>query len=449
MSGGQGAGAHHAPSARSDAGFSIVEVIAAMVIFALVSAGALTMVLRATTSVRGNQDRVIAAALAASELDRLAALGSENIPLGRTETTVQIPAGDFTITSDATWAAIGAPINPCSVGDGVSPARSYLRLQVSVLGGDLTVPQTTDGLVYPSDAEPLFGVGTLTVLVTNSAGQPVSGTGVAGSAQAGPSFGLVTPSDGCLYIPDLVAGSWAVRVTKQGYRAEVPGQEIGNAQIAALRNTALTFVIDRPGRIDVTVASGEFTLPESLTFSYGRSDTSTVFLADGSVFPATLEDMWPSAYTLTLGDCPATVPGSSVTVAVPAGGTASATLPAGLVEFVAPEGSAITATRLDVPEGVSCTVAFELGAVGADQVLRAALPYGLWSVGISPSLALVDRTEARMFLGPAGSPCSVTWLRTAPPGEDLGEDEEPPPPEDDLPELSSPCPVAAPQAVSP
>jgi prepilin-type N-terminal cleavage/methylation domain-containing protein len=394
------------PSSRlggADDGFSLVEVMTALIVFALVSAGALTLVLRAAGTIRGNQDRVLAAAIAASELDRLRDLGSSAVDLGRSTRTEITDSGEFTVTTDATWVSLGVQTDPCDVGDGVDVDQSYLRIHVEVTGGDIDAPQTTDTLLYPQDLAPSRGVGTMTVQVSDSAGVPLADVAVTGTDGAGNSFSQVTGTEGCVFVPDLPSGTnWQVGVARSGYRTESPGgEQKAGVAVDALANTDLAFTIEQPGSFTVTAGSADFPLPEGTAFTYQRGADS-ITAGAGTTFPAVVSDLWPDQYIAWLGSCPLITADSAANIVVAAGGAVSAPLPAAAVEFVAEAGTVITLTSLDA----GCDAQYTLSPAGEDFLVRSAVPFGTWRASVDPAAAPGAQT---FFVDETVTPCSVSW----------------------------------------
>lgn len=444
-------------SDRSDVGFSLVEVMAALVIFALVSAGALTLVIRAATAVRGNQDRVLAASLAATEIDLWRGEGAYSVPLGRTERTVETESGDFLVTTDAIWATLGVSADPCDVGDGVDLEQSYLRLHVEVFGGDLDVPQTSDALLYPEERAPAPGEGTMTVQTSDSAGAPLSGVTVNGSNGAGSQFSQVTGAEGCVFIPDLLeSNSWTVSVTKSGYRTKSSGGEtVAGISVNDLSNTDLAFTLEKPGAFTVTTATAEFPLPAEFGFTY-LGDGGAEVSEPGTTFPATVDDLWPGRYTAWLGDCSAVSIDSAATIDVTPGGTSSAALPAASVELVAPEGSVVTFTSTDS----GCDAVFSLEPTGENLLAQTSLPFGTWQVDVAPA---ADPGAQTAYLAAGQATCSISWdvpnsitqeeadalaeaseSPSSSPDPSTSPSAEPTPEPTILPEVSEPCPSEEP-----
>jgi len=389
-----------------DEGFTLVEVMVAMAVFLLVSAATLSLITTSLDAVRGNADRVYAAALARSEVESLRTLGSAAVPLGATARSVTTDAGDFTITRTATWVDIGAPTNPCEVGPGVTPGKSYLRVRVDVVGGDLEGPQTVSGIVYPRDTPPTENTGTMTVKVSDDIGDPVSGVSVTGTNGAGQTFQQTTGPDGCIFAPDLAAGSnWSVVISKAGYITEQPNaQSSSGVVVNELQNTPLTFTYAASGTLVVTAGHNGFPVPAGMPFRFQPNTLNKPANASGG-YPVTITGLWPDDYTGWLLPCSASSAGSTASATLAAG--ASATMPLGgtRVELLGPEGQNVRA----VPAS-PCSTDYPLGAWAVEErdaarylvPTRLSLPDGTWT--------LTSAGESRtIVLSASTGRCSVKW----------------------------------------
>jgi prepilin-type N-terminal cleavage/methylation domain-containing protein len=423
-----------------DEGFSLVEVIVAMAIFLIVSAAALGLIMTSLQTVRGNADRVYAAAVARGEVDYLRTLGSGAIPLGASTRTVSGAGGDFTVTRTATWVDAGVATNPCNVGPGVSPGKSYLRVQVEVVGEELDAPQRLDAIVYPSDTVPTQNTGTVTVVVVDASNAPVPGVTVTGSNGAGSTFQQVTGPDGCVFVPDLVVGaSWLVTVSKPGYITEELNGEAQTVAVEELQNTPVDVVYSQPGSLTVTAGGGGFPVPEGMPFSL-TPDTRNRAPSTFASYPVTVTGLWPDGYDTLFRGCLASGTGSARSAVVGAGETASLDLGGTRIELVGPEGDGVRA----IP-AAPCTNEYPLGAWDDTLLKQATLPAGTWtlrSAGVDVQVVLDDG------LGQ----CSVSWDNpdaiTQQEYDDLLADPDfNLTPEDlanltILPEVSAPCPTA-------
>ena len=200
-----------------EGGFTLVEVMVATAVFVIASIAVLTLVVNSVRTIGANADRVYAASLVRSEIERLQGIGASAIGPGTVTSTVVDPNGQrtFTLTRTADWVALGQGTTLCRQSGAVNAA--YLRVQVSAMGGKLKSPQSANTLIYTYNSEdPNTGV--LKVTVKDSVGAPISGATVTGLDQArlGSSLNAVTDASGCVTMVDAIAGVWDVTVTVPG-----------------------------------------------------------------------------------------------------------------------------------------------------------------------------------------------------------------------------------------
>ena len=287
----------------SDGGFSLVEIMVALAIFLVASGAVLGLIMLSLGTVRANSDRVNAATIARAEVDALRTLQTQDIPQGETTRTVDTEAGEYTITRNANWIPLDSSVNPCDAGEGIQPDGSYLRLNVSVTGGELDAPQEVDALIYPTDAVPSADTGTMTVSVRNSLNQPVSDVGVtvrntSGEYREYPSL----QAAGCEFIPGLKAGpDWTVTLTSNNYITENLNAETQIVTVDALGNTPVSFIVEQARSIEFNATSDGYSAPDGVPFEF-EPDTRDRAV-DTFSYPATVSGLWPDDYTAWLRPC--------------------------------------------------------------------------------------------------------------------------------------------------
>lgn len=435
-----------------EAGYSLVEVIVAMTVFVIVSAAVMTFIIGSADAIRGNSDRVYAAAIARSTLDDLRAVGANGIEQGQTVETVTSQAGTFTVTTTARWEDV-AVTDECTVGEGVVAGKSLMSVRIDVVGGDIGSPQSISGYVYPTDTEAEAGTGTVSVSVSDNEGAPVAGVIVSGSDSASGSFEAVTNNDGCAFVPDVLAGSgWAITVDRSGFITEYPG-DAGQSGIVvdALGNTPVTFAMAQSGSVTFRAGSAGYPVPAGLGFTF-QPDTWALVPATVDAYPATVTGLWPTVYTAWLLPCPTAAQASEVTVAVGPGAAATADLGGVRIDIVAPELSVVVAVFPDDTNLGACGATYALGTLDESLLLGVTLPAGRWrleATGADPvsQVIVLDGTEGT---------CSVSWdvpgavSATASPtptptptqtGAATGPPEPTPSPTRTLPAVSEPCPT--------
>ena len=114
-----------------DGGFTLVEVVAAMVVFALAAVSVIALLSSALNVSRKNRTRVEAAQVAARAIEtaRNAVKRSIAIP---NDTTQQMSVGQtvFTVATHATWTNVGATGSLCT---GAVPGDvAYRRIEATV-----------------------------------------------------------------------------------------------------------------------------------------------------------------------------------------------------------------------------------------------------------------------------------------------------------------------------
>jgi prepilin-type N-terminal cleavage/methylation domain-containing protein len=440
------ASGRHAPGhpENGDAGFTLVEVIVAMGIFLIVTAATLGLIMTSLTTVRGNADRVYAAALARGEVDNLRTLGSAAIPLGATTRTTATDAGTFTITRTATWVDIGAPTNPCQVGPGVAPGKSYLRVQVEVVGEDLEAAQHVDAIVYPKDTPTTQNTGTITVAVNDDQGEPVSGVLVAGTNGSGGTFQQTTGPDGCVFVPDLVISppNWSVTVSKSGYITEQLNAQTQQKAVAELQNTPFTYTFDASGSITFTAGSGGFPVPDGMPFTFSP-DTRNRQPSSFSTYPVAVNGLWPDQYTGWLRPCVGAGEGNYATTDLAAGSTATLDLGGTRVELVGPKTASVVVKYATT--GRLCNVTYTLGGWNASLLKKTSLPAGTWTFEVTGATPLTRTVVLSQGLGLCSVSFNVPDAVTQAEADELLADPEYVPPPDGLvilPEVSEPCPTS-------
>ncbi len=400
---------------RADDGFTLVEVIAAAVIFVVVSTATLGLLINAIQAVRDNADRVYAAGLARSEVENLRGIGAYGITLGLVTRTVTTPKGTFDISTTSQWVGLNQTTSPCDVASGTVPGNDYVRVHVEVIGGRLGAAQSIDTIIQPQDTSDKVNTGSVTVKVVDAVGAPVSGVAVSGIdlTGSGDRFSYLTGAEGCVFAPQATASSqWQVTVSKAGYVTEAAGTNVKTGQVQVLQNTKLLF--DYAAASNITMASGssEYPLPDAMPFTLLADPLGRAPLQVTS-YPVSVTGLWPypAGYQTWLGSCLDAAPGygtsprtsatSATTVPAPAGGASTSVLGGVEVLFRGLTVAApITMTHAAEAAG-RCTsaVTYAVGTTGALGRLKATLPYGGWtfaSPGAPDQVVILDPSTPTM-----------------------------------------------------
>lgn len=407
-----------APRLRGDEGFTLLEVMAALLVFVIVSTATVSLLILGLRTVRENTARVQAATIARTQLDSLRQRGAALVPVGVSTGAPTGTSARFTVRTTSQW--VGLDQGATSACTAQSPGQAYLRVAIDVSSPDLKGPQRLESLIIPEPGEgpgaALTGpTGALALTVVDQLGQPVSDARVTGTDTSQPTnaFSLTTGSDGCLYLPAMkVSGSLKVTVGKAGYVASTP---TGTTQTVQVTNAGLTRVAFRYApATSIQFASGVpgFALAPTTPVTWQPSTTgavaSTVTAATGPT------GLWPATtgFSAWLGGCTDSTPSaygaSAASFAFVAGGPSAAALVAApvFVSGVTP-GLAVSA-RYGGSDPACSGLVLDLGKADASGTLAVLLPYGTWT------LAAGGQTRALPALTPTAAPAPAVFTLAVP-----------------------------------
>jgi prepilin-type N-terminal cleavage/methylation domain-containing protein len=404
----------HAPGQgrrpRSDDGFTIVEVMVAMVVFVIVSTATIAILVAGLRTIRDNSDRVSAASIARSKVEDLRATGANSLTQGVTSETSA--DGRFTISTETYWVPVtDQAVSSCVVGNNPDLQESRMRAHVEVIGGRLSSPQTIDALIQPKDEVPLANVGSMTVLVRDSDGAtPVPGTVVRGThSSLVYAFEAVTDPFGCIFAPNLEPGTWMVVASKPGFVPPTTGADDSGIDVLAGQNSPAEFSLAQAGALSVDSAYPNYPIPRQIPFQMAPDPLSSL-PSPLPEYPVSISGMYPGTYRLWLGPCPET-PSSEYQANVTGGVTTVVPLPGVRVDLVAPPGTSI---RIVGGETEECPIAvdYPVGTTDDESIQRVNLPIGTWSFQpTGPGLP----NKNDVTLTATQPTCSLVW--EAPPPE--------------------------------
>jgi type II secretory pathway pseudopilin PulG len=387
-------------------GYSVVELMVAVTIFALVFAAVSLGIGRALELNRSNRNRSAGAYLAARQLEevRSTATGDfEAVALGHTEQT----SGVYTIAQDVTWTSPGTTSTSCNVPTGSGAALAYKRVTVTVTWTDMggVQPVVSQTLLTPPGGiyDPNDGHVLVQVFDRNAAplaGQTITLSGPESASQP-------TTTEGCVFFAYLDPGSYMVTLNSTGYvgrQGDQPAEQ--TVAVQATQISTLQFDYDRAATLGVTLntPSGPPTaaIPSGIALTAANSNLTVgtkIFseASTGSGTPRTVTPLFPysSGYEVWAGDCadadPALHPGGSRGPALASnpGGTTSGTATLGAVDVtvrrVLPGVFVNNATVSGIhAAGTGCTAGETLtpptARTNALGRLRLALPYGTWKI---------------------------------------------------------------------
>ncbi|WP_295127505.1 prepilin-type N-terminal cleavage/methylation domain-containing protein [uncultured Leifsonia sp.] len=289
-----------------DQGFTLIEVLVAMMVFGILSVLVAYLLTSAMTITRSNRSSEVAANLAAQAIDQArSATNVFSVVSGVTTTTVD--GTTYTVTKSAGWLTNTGTASDC----GTSGLLQNKTLNVAVTWSGMRTgasPVQASTLLAPAGPINDPTTGTIIVHVRDASGVGVAGVpiGVAVDGSVSPNTGTtVSPApsatdvDGCSYVLKVVPGSYIVTIGTAG-----DGRISSDQQ--------------QPLKLSVPVTAGQSSV---LDKQYDTAATPKLTLAPGA--PATT--MFPTNLTVTYvpqGDAYTT----RVTTATVSGVTTTSTL---------------------------------------------------------------------------------------------------------------------------
>jgi len=356
-------------STSTEAGFSLVEVMAAMAILVVLTAATVGILINSLEAIRGNSDRVKAASIARTKLAELRNQGADAVMAGSVDNApVELIETDydgtgFTVTTTSRWVGFDEDTNPWAPGVGGSPTQGYAQSRIEVVGGGLQAPQFIDAVVPPTSGVANGEGGAATVYVRGEDDQPLSGRQVTATSTAAGAVGQtgLSGTDGCIHFVRLVPGAWAFTLVQTAGEMLQPGTD-GARDVPALvvgENVAVDpFVTAQPvAGITLTAGAESFPLPANVPVAviYGALGPVPRYDAfmpnEPLLLPETGQQLWPDplGYSATLGCLDA---GSALALPVSPGQVTEAQFATSQVEVVGPGGQTVSVTHAADPGGL-------------------------------------------------------------------------------------------------
>lgn len=388
------------PPRDADAGFTLVEVLWAMFLFALVSTGLLYGMMQVLSLTRDARAREVAVNLAAEEID-LARDAADLFALLDVDRDVALNGDTFHVERRTQW--VSDPAADFSCGTGGGPLR-YKRVNVEVTWDGMRgsgTPVRADTVLNPAQRINDPERGTIVVSVLGAAGTGMPGITVTTSPSTGSAI-AATDAQGCAYVLKVVPGTYTIGVQRTGHISDTqlatPSQEV---VVTAGATASVGFQMDRFATVNATIGTGSprvsTAMPVTFANTYGRFAVTPASGAGSSAQTFRLHP-FSSGYQAYAGGCTAAdptawpqevvagvsyagSPGTPVTTAP--GGTVAAAVPVGQVRVQAFASDrhlrAVAVTPAAGLPGCAEATVYTFGDVLASPV-TIALPYGTWKL---------------------------------------------------------------------
>jgi hypothetical protein len=399
---------------RDESGMGIVEILVALMIFAIVSIGMAGSMLSMTRLTADAAARETATNLAAAEIDRVTSIDDAfTVVDAVVPTQVTVDGITFFVETNTGWVGASGSTDKCGVGAGT---LQYKRVRVTVTWDHMFLPNPVraDSALAPSSRinDPTAGTIIISVKKESGDGQPNVAVTATRSGGGGPTDPIdPTDSDGCAYVLKAPPGTYNVTLTKAGYITTAQTMFPLPQTITVTAGTATSVPIQADVAMNYTMkfaANSALTvkLPTNLDVTYFGQGAAGPFneaaAATRKVYP------WLAGYQVVAGNpttCAAVDPEKWGAVATPTppknagmrafatagspGGSATIPVPMGVVDVVLPGTNATTflnATARNSTSGGNpgCSTAtatvykFASALGGTTQTI--ALPYGRWDL---------------------------------------------------------------------
>ncbi len=414
----------------SDSGFLLIEVMVAIVVFALVAAAVLAGVIVSSNLTRTDRVRVAATHLADRELEIAKNAFLQNyasIVCGSCSSVTNpdpypttLPAGSNSVVNGTSYRITrtlqvlpqgNSGQSACSGGGSVTYPEYLVDVTVVWLHANGARPVEASTVLTPDKATVLStSAGYVGVGVGNSSGGPVGGLTVTLTGP-GPTVIGTTAADGCFVGTVTTAGTWAASISGPGYVDQTgnspstrPGVQVTIGQFSNVPMTwdaaaTITATPTQPSGYSapssgfgLSVTNSGITQPSNSVRTYSMTNQAT--------------NLWPfsSGYSVWAGACLDADPdyGSNggtrpASVATAPGASMSTTVQlAGLNVLIqkhstgaAVVGAQLTLTHAADPVGAGCaaqTLTYS-GVTDATGHLLVAVPLGTWKVTVNSQSA--------------------------------------------------------------
>ncbi len=443
-----------------DEGFSLVEVLVAMMVFAFVAMGATSGFITEIALEHKSRNRVTAAALAASDIDLARSTPPSDLVLGSDITTSPVINGTtFTIQRDVAYLPLNSTQGACDGGANNGATVQIYRVTTTVTWPRMgtTSPVRADTQISP-ESEQAANTYNIGIKVLDEFNEGVNARPVRLSGPSG-TFIVNTTSDGCAFFVGLVAGTYDAEVRAAGWvDNQLAAVATASVTVPSGTGTTVTSPVNYTPSAQLTLTVGDVLHPVPANVPLSLNNPSLVpetRVAAGTgairiIGPSNPFGLFPyeAGYQAWLGSCGEADPqGESPflepigpyypdalrqdAMTVTAGNNTNGSIAAGTLELRFTDGANMPITGVSVTahhpaDGSLCNdVVYPLtGVSDAAGYLGATLPYGTWELTLSglpigatttpafPDCPCPPNTRYAVTLSPGDPPNAVNVLVT-------------------------------------
>lgn len=412
----------------TEAGVSLIEVLVAMLIFAIIAVGVGYGLVTSLYLGNDARSRETAVNLAAQEID-LARSASNVFVVLNLDTTVVQNGTTFTVHRATDWETTSGTDGNCGSGGG---QLRYRRVNVTVTWDSMraTTPVVrADSALAPGSRINEPGLGTILVSVLTASGRGAAGVTISAVPGLVPNGAAplseapaATDAQGCSYILKVKPGTYTVSALRPNFIDKNQASiSTATAGVVAGGATSVAFVYDLAGTVTAhygtNYPSGSTLLPTNLSttfrstyqdyapvnatnapsqafrlypFSAGYEVFAGSFIAVTPTTPGCIS-VDPTAWTTPAAD--GAIGTRVAPVATLPGGTATVDVPLGVLSVAGLGGQYLRAVSTTAPVGTydpgcGATMTFDFGQLPLDAATQIGLPYGSWTFFFGASSAL-------------------------------------------------------------
>jgi prepilin-type N-terminal cleavage/methylation domain-containing protein len=209
--------------ARPDSGFTLVELMVALLLLAIIMTASLYAILQGLGLSRDSNNRVVASTIASGVLEKLRSQSLTTSGFGQIPVTTQtltpqtVQGATYNLVQDVEWVPRGTNTTSCN---SASNASFVLRATVTATWGTPGVSVVDSTMIAPPNGTFSSTDGALGVQLTSSSGAPLSGVTVSVAGQSAQGYSppsITTGSDGCAFFAQLPQDTYNVTYTDPTY----------------------------------------------------------------------------------------------------------------------------------------------------------------------------------------------------------------------------------------
>ncbi|KQW46036.1 hypothetical protein ASC77_19250 [Nocardioides sp. Root1257] len=393
----------------ADEGMTLVEVVVAITLFAVMAGSILALLAGAIRLTRDDRFHMEASILASRELeitrDAFASgvRGPTTIDVNQAVNPSPLAGGTagqplvvdnvpYTVTRTAQWSEMGqTAASTCDEGGSIELA--YLRVQVDVSWPGLgdRPPVTMSTVMTPPKGTYSALTGHIGVKVIDASGAPFGGRTVTATGASG-TYTETTSDDGCALFAFLAPGTYQVKVQSVGYvnrNGDPAGTATAQVQVGQLWRTTIEYDQAAALTATFTTASG-YALPTTNAIPIALGNSALLPSGSKSVAGSgntrTVANLWPypSGYQVWAGSCLDNDPqftdqDRGLPITTDPGTTVPVNVPLGAIDVQGPANAAITAVHA-ADSACASGLTITLGTTAASGKLKTSVPFGTWTI---------------------------------------------------------------------